>query len=92
MRQPIRVMFPDGDKQVAVRFYSDKPHVEIEWDGDHYLDVMFDSDRNLVASNGYPHEESIGHDPVGEVSRLVSISHPLAELVICQFLEMSATR
>lgn len=89
MRQPIRVMFPDGDKQVAVRFYPDKPHVEIEWSPDHYLDMMFDSNRNLVASNGYPHEESIGHDPVGELARLVSISRPLADLIVSQFLELS---
>jgi hypothetical protein len=56
---------------------------------DHYLDVMFDGDGQLVASNGYPHEEAIGHDPVGEISRLASIGRPLAELIVEQFLEMT---
>lgn len=91
MKQPVRVVLPDADKEVAVHFYPEDRHVEVEWD-DHYIDVTFDGAGCLVASSGYSHEVEIGHDPVGEVARLASISRPLAELIVCQFLELSATR
>jgi len=92
MTSPIRVVLPDADREVSVRFYPDERHVEVESDADHYVDVMFDTNGNLVASNGYPHEEPIGHDPVGEVARLAAISRPLADLIVAQFLEMSVPR
>lgn len=92
MNAVIRVVLPDADKEISVRFYPDERHVEVECDADHFVDVMFDSDGNLVASNGYPHEEPIGHDPVGELARLAAISRPLADLIVGQFLEMSAPR
>jgi len=92
MSAVIRVVLPDADKEVSVRFYPDERHVEVESGEDHYIDVMFDTNGNLVASNGYPHEEPIGHDPVGEVARLAGITRPLADLIVAQFLEMSVPR
>jgi hypothetical protein len=89
MTNEIRVVLPDNGRNVLVRFRPTERSVDIEWDEDHYLDVMFDRDGQLVASSGYPHEEAIGHDPVGEISRLVSIGRPLAELIVEQFLEMT---
>lgn len=92
MSAAIRVVLPDADREVSVRFFPDERHVEVESDEAHYVNVMFDSDGNLVASNGYPHEEPIGHDPVAELARLAAISRPLADLIVGQFLEMSALR
>jgi len=92
MRPVIRTILPDAGKEVTITFHPDERHVEIEWDADHYLDVMFDANGHLVASCGYPNQESIGHDPVGEVARLDDISPQLAGLVIVQLLELSASR
>lgn len=89
MTEEIRVVLPDDGRNVQIRFRPTERHVEIEAAEDLYLDVMFDRDGQLVASNGYPHEEAIGHDPVGEISRLASIGRPLAELIVEQFLEMT---
>lgn len=92
MRPPIRIVLPDAEKQVSIRFYPDERRVEVEPDEEHFVDVMFDADGHLVASSGYPHEQKIGHDPVYELAQLAAISRPLAELVITQFLELSASR
>jgi len=88
MTTSFRVHLPDRDKVVACRFDVAHRQVEIEYDEEHYLLLGFDADGHLFASTGYPCESRIGHDPIGEVSRMLDVSPALAEVIVTQFLSL----
>lgn len=88
MTTSFRVHLPDRDKVVACRFDLTLRQVEFDHDEDHYLLLGFDADGHLIASTGYPCESRIGHDPIGEVSRLLTVSPSLAEVIVTQFLSL----
>jgi len=88
MASTFRVHLPDRDKVVACRFDLTLRQVELNYDEDHYLLLGFDSDDHLFASTGYPCESRIGHDPIGELSRILNVGLSLAEVVVTQFLSL----
>jgi len=88
MSTSFRVHLPDRDRVVVCRFDLARRQVELEHDEDHYLLLGFDADGHLFASTGYPCESRIGHDPIGELSRILSVGPALAEVIVTQFLSM----
>jgi len=89
MSATFSVHLPDREKTVVCRFDLIRRQVELEYDEDHYLLLGFDSEGHLFASTGHPCETRIGHDPVGELSRMLDISPSLAEVVVTQFLSLT---
>ena len=88
MSTSFRVHLPDRDRVVVCRFDLARRQVELEHDEDHYLLLGFDADGHLFASTGYPCESRIGHDPIGELSRILRVGPALAEVIVTQFLSM----
>lgn len=88
MTTSFRVHLPDRNKVVACRFDLTHRQVELEHDEEHYLLLSFDADGHLFASTGHPCESRIGHDPIGEVSRMSDVSPVLAEVIVTQFLSL----